>query len=185
MKRGFFLVILFGLILVNSANAISLDQVYGTGPEDGTPILSVLKWSSADEMELGLNITIYVNITNWSDEPAYNLTIDEPKISDWAVANFTDYDAYVFTRVDSGASIYYQYTMTMVNEGNYIVEPTLIKYEDANGSRYSAFSTFLPVNVFIIPPELELGELWQNIFWLSALFVAIPTSVLLYYRYRK
>ena len=185
MKRGFFLVILFSLILVNSTNAIGLDQIYGEAPDDGVPILSVLKWSSAEEVELGQNITIYVNITNWSDQSAYNLTIDEPKISDWAKANFTDYDDYVFTRVDSGASIFYQYTMTMRNEGNYTVEPTLIRYLDFNGTQYSAFSTFIPINVFIIPPALELGELWQNIFWLSTLFMGLPISVLLYNKYRK
>ncbi|MCY3411904.1 MAG: hypothetical protein INQ03_09770 [Candidatus Heimdallarchaeota archaeon] len=186
MKRGLLFITIFLLILVNSMSVQAVTETsYGNPPRAGEPILSVMKWVSADEVVLGESITVYVNITNWSEESAYNMSITEPIFSDWASSDFIGYDDYVYTRIDSNASVSYQYTLTLKNEGNYIIEPTEIEYVDRNGTVFHARSSFQSVDVYIEEPLPELDEYWTAIFWWSIGIVLVPTLLRYGLRFKK
>lgn len=150
--------------------------VYGDPPEE--PVLQIFKFVDKNEVELGKNITVHVNITNWSEYSLYNLTIDEPLFSDWTYTDFQGFDDYVWVEVKSGGSISYSYTMKIISEGNYTIRPTTIEYVDSNGTEYNSRSGSLPVNVFIGDPIVDNSELWQNILTWSLLILILPIVLL-------
>lgn len=194
MKRIYlklaFISILSFIIISGISNATaaedSYNDHYGDPLEVGSPVLQVLKWTSDDQVQLGDEITVFVNITNWSDQIAYNLTIKEPLFANWSRTDFKGYEDYVFTKIASGASVTYQYTMTLLNEGNYIIEPTEITYYNENSTVFHARSSFSSLLIYIEEPIESFDAYWKNILLMTVLFILLPiiVRVIIYYRSR-
>ncbi len=187
MKRlyiKFLFIAIVSLIIVNSTGA-AIGGIYGEPPQDGAAVLQVLKWASDDEITLGAEITVFVNITNWSDYDAFNLTIDEPIFSNWSITEFVGYDEYVFTKIAAGSSIYYQYTMKLINDGNYTIEPTVVNYVDINSTQFMAKSSYIPLLIITEEAKKELSDYWNDIFLMAAIFVLIPIAIRLLYKYKN
>lgn len=171
----FYLLIL--IIISFSIHDSQAKKIYGEQGEHEFPFLEVIKWPSETETHLGNSITITVNITNWSDYGAYNLTITEPLFSDWAFSTFNGWDEYIWVLVDAGASISYSYNMTVKNEGQYTIDATQIEYLDENSTSFIARSQSIPITIFVTDPPISQDEIWRNIFLMTLVIIAIPIIV--------
>jgi uncharacterized repeat protein (TIGR01451 family) len=151
--------------------------IYGDQTDEVFPLLQIIKTSSTEEIRLGNNITINVNVTNWSNEPAFNLSITEPLFSEWAYSYFAGFDEYDYIFVDAQASFSYQYNMTLIAEGKYTIEPTEITYSDVNGTEYNSRSQVIPISIFVENPPISLDDKWQNILWMALIITFIPIGL--------
>ena len=170
-----FLFILFLLLPFSS----SATPAYGDPPEEQQSIVQVLKWASETQIVIGENITVFVNITNWSDEIAYNLEITEPFFNDWAFTLLNGFEAFDWVELGSGGSVYYEYTIEMKSHGNYTIEPTTIEYTNVNSTEFFATSAFIPLTVLEVEPQVEFNVLWLNVLWASLAFVMVPVVILI------
>ena len=171
----FYLLIL--IIISFSVHNSQAKTIYGEQAEPDFPYLEIIKLSSETETLLGNTITVNVNITNWSDYSAFNLTITEPLFSDWAYSTFNGWDDYIWVEVSPGASITYSYNMTVKNEGKYTIAATKIDYLDENSTSFNARSQFIPITIFVTEPPITQDEIWSNILKMAILIVAIPGLV--------
>lgn len=171
----FYLLIL--IIISFSIHNSQAKKIYGEQGEFDFPHLEIVKWSSESETRLGNTISINVNITNWSDYPAFNLTVTEPLFSDWAYTTFNGWDEYIWIEVDAGASISYSYNMTVKNEGKYTVDATEITYLDENSTIFNTRSQSIPITIFVTDPPISQDKIWNNILMMSLVIVAAPGVV--------
>ncbi len=178
MKKGNLILFIFLFLLINSAISSSA-VIYGPPPSEDRPVLQVKKTMSDDQVHLGNNVTVYLNITNWSTKIAFNLSITEPIFNNWSITEFLGYDNYVWTEIQPMASISYQYSMTLLAEGNYTVKGTEINYVDENGTSYVARSADKDLYVFIIAPLPDYSERWGTVLMMSTLIIAVPVVLLL------
>ena len=158
----FYLLIL--IIISFSIHNSQAKKIYGEQGEHDFPFLEIVKSSSETETLLGNTITVNVNITNWSDYAAFNLTVNEPLFSDWAYSTFNGWDEYIWVEIDAGASISYSYNMTVKNEGKYTIAATNIDYLDENSTSFNVRSQEIPITVFVTEPPISQDEIWRNIF---------------------
>jgi hypothetical protein len=170
----YFLVV---IMVISSVQDSQAKILYGDRPDEGFPLLQIVKSASSTETHLGNNITVNVNITNWSYEPAFNLTITEPLFSDWAYSSFQGWDEYAYIRVDSNASISYNYTVQIKAEGKYTIGPTEISYLSVNSTEYNSRSQSIPITIFVDSPPISLDEIWRNIFFMSLVLIAVPVGL--------
>ena len=166
------------MLLLNTTLTSSADTVYGPPPSEDKPVLQVLKWVDDRSVHLGENITIHVNITNWSSVSAYNLSITEPIFNNWSRTDFLGYDNYVWVEIKSGGSISYDYSMTMNVEGNYSLKATIINYVDENTTSYLAQSSDIPINIYVTEILYDFSPIWQNIFWMASIIILVPIILL-------
>lgn len=179
----YFLVIIMIFSTVHDSQA---EILYGDRTGDRSidfPLLKIVKSASSTETQLGNEITVSINITNWAFVPAYNLTITEPLFSDWAYSSFQDWDDYTFVQVNSDASISYNYTMSVQKEGKYTIGPTEISYVDINGTEYNSRSQAIPITIYVDEPPLSFDEIWDNILIISLAILAIPIALFLVNKY--
>ncbi len=174
-RSTFYLLIL--VIISLSIHNSQAKKIYGDQGEFEFPHLEVIKSSSESETLLGNTVFINVNITNWSDYPAFNLTITEPLFSDWAYSTFNGWDEYIWVEVDSGASISYSYNMTVVNEGSYIIDATSIRYLDENNTIYNTRSQSIPITIYLTEPPISQDKIWNNIFIMALIVMVSPFIV--------
>ncbi len=177
MKKGSIFLFIFLFLLINSSIPSSA-VIYGSPPTEDRPILQVKKTISDDQIHLGNNITVYLNITNWSSKTAFNLSISEPIFNNWSITEFLGYDNYIWTEIQPMASISYQYSMTLVAEGNYTVKGTSINYVDENGTSYGARSADKDLYIYIDAPLPDYSERWNTILLMSVLVIAVPVVLL-------
>lgn len=162
--------------------------VIGDPPETIIPTLSIQKWVSNTDVLVNEKITVYVNITNYGRAYAFNLSIDEPIFSDWVISDLIGWDEYEWLQVGQGGSIFYQYTTTITLEGEFLIQETVIEYEDINGSRYKARSTSIALTVSEVERVAEratLDEKWVVIFQLTTGLIFIPLVVILSKRFMR
>ncbi len=176
--RLFLIVFIFVIIIFQVANSYGI-PLYGDPPEDERPLLQILKWASETELKVDENITVHVNITNWSLKTAFNLTIIEPRFSEWTVNNIQTYEKYIYVVVEPNASIYYEYTFQIKNEGDYVIHPTTIDYFDENNYPYFATTYHIELSTYQEEPLVDISDLWENILQISAVIVLIPIVILI------
>ncbi len=152
---------------------------YGDPPIEGKAVLQTLKWVDKTIIKLGDNLTVHVNITNWSTEHSYNLSISEPLFNNWSLSYFKDYDHYQWIEIKAGASLYYEYTVKLISEGNYTINPTVVTYFDENNTQYIAKSGIIPIYVYQVPPKEDNSTIWKNILWYSLAIIALPVIILI------
>ena len=167
----------FLLLMLLSSGLSAAEPIYGELPNEKKPSLQIRKWISKNDLKLGENLTVTVNITNWSLQWAFNLSITEPTFSEFAAELITDFDRYEYTAIGPEGSIYYEYSIKPQTIGNYSVEPTRIEFFDENSTLFRAVSAFIPFFVFVEAPPIDLSEVWQNLFWMSFVLFAIPIIV--------
>ena len=150
------------------------------------PLLSIKKTVNATLVQPYQWIHITVLITNVGNSSAYNLTIVDPALNSWAAKslNLTE-ERYV--RIDFNASVYYDYYIQPVLEGNYTIEATTVTYYDINGTRYRSFSQRF--NVLCLKPEeipiLEKDKWLTLTKYLIAILVSLFVIVISDYVYIK
>jgi len=179
-RRGILLFIM--ILLINSAISSSA-VIYGDPPSEDRPVIQVKKKLSAVQVHLGDNVTVYLNITNWSTKTAFNLSITEPIFNNWSITEFLGYDVYLWAEIQPMGSISYQYSMTPIAEGNYTVKGTEINYVDENGTSYLARSADNDLYVFTQEPILDFSERWNTILLMSTLIVTVPIVLLMLNRW--
>ncbi|MHA2099354.1 MAG: hypothetical protein ACW99A_11810 [Candidatus Kariarchaeaceae archaeon] len=172
-RRGIFYFLII-IMIFTSVQDSQAKTIYGEQTDEVFPLLQIIKTRSTDETRLGNNITVNVNITNWSNEPAFNLSITEPLFSDWAYSYFAGFDEYTYLQVDAQASFSYGYNMTLKAEGKYTIEATEIEYVDVNGTMYHSRSQVIPITIFVINPPISLSQKWRNILYMSVIIIAVP-----------
>ena len=175
MKKGNIFLFIFLFLLINSAISSSA-VIYGPPPSEDRPVLQVKKTLSDDQVHLGDNVTVYLNITNWSTKIAFNLSITEPIFNNWSITEFVGYDNYIWTEIQPMGSISYQYQMTLLAEGNYTVKGTVINYVDENSTSYVARSADLDLYVFTVEPLPDYSERWGTILLMSSLILRCPAE---------
>ena len=170
------LVIMVMSAMIPTAHA---DVIYGERSEDiDYPVIQVVKWASGTDVELGEEISIFVNITNWSDqEDAFNLTVTEPLFSDWAYTSFVNWENYTYIQVDALASFTYNYSMIIKSEGKYTIDATEVSFFDENSTEYSSRSQNIPISVDLDEPPLSQDELWDNVLLMSIIILAVPVAL--------
>lgn len=177
MRRKFLFVILSTLLIfsyTSTAQVVSIDSEVPTG--DG-PVIQVRKWTSQEGLLLGDQLTIFVNITNWSEYNAYNLSINEPSFNNATFNYISGYEEYEYVELGPTGSVSYEYTLEPVNEGNYSVLPTEVRYYDRNNTEYNARSHFISFFVYEETPPVDKSELWGDVFWLSTLVLSVPIAL--------
>jgi hypothetical protein len=177
----FILVLLTGMTLF--PHLASGVPIYGDPPVGDTPLLQIEKWASDTDFRLGTSTTVRVNITNWSTQSAYNLTISEPRFSEWSAKEISGYEEYEYDIVDQDGSIYYEYEIVIQNDGFYTIHPTVITYFDADGFDYIAKSYHIDLNVFSVDPPLDDSEVWGRVLNISLLIIMVPIIALTVNRY--
>lgn len=178
MKKGSLFLFIFLIFLIGTS-VQSSGVIYGPPPSEDRPVLQVRKTLSDDQVYLGNNVTVYLNITNWSTKTAFNLSITEPIFNNWSITDFIGYDNYIWTEIQPLGSISYQYQMTLLAEGNYTIKGTVIDYVDENGTSYVARSADIDLFVFTEEPLPDFTERWNTILLMSTLIIAVPVMLLL------
>ncbi|MDH5403294.1 MAG: hypothetical protein OEZ01_17495 [Candidatus Heimdallarchaeota archaeon] len=183
--RKFLIIALTVIIMLNFASVPSYaDPIYSPVPEDlKRPALQIQKWVDADEIEINDEMTVHVNISNWSAYVAYNLTIEEPSFNNYTITSVKGFDRYQWVEFGQNVSVYYNYTFTYEFSGNFSIAPTAIDFVDVNGTKYYAISSSIPVFVYIREPPAPATLVWRDLFLLSTAMLLIPIAVLLMNKY--
>lgn len=156
MKHLKLSILVLSIMLISTISSAQSATVYGDPPEDNRPTLQIQKWISNDALLIGESVTVNVNISNWSEGFAYNLSITEPAFSSLTVKRIQGYDRYIYDGFGPGASVSYNYTILPENEGNYTIEPTEIVFYDENSTRHFGRSAHIPFFVYeVLPPRIK------------------------------
>jgi len=182
MKRLVVFSIIVTILLVSTVSTTA-SPIYGEKPAGDGPTLVVQKWLSKDQILLGQNVTVFVNITNVSNFYANNLTIREPTFNNFIIKSKVNYERYTYTQLGKGAVLTYNYTIIPESDGTFSVEPTQIDYYGSSGAQYRATSSNHEFTVLLQKPAPSTNYLWRNIMWLSIIFVAIPMVIYFYNRF--
>jgi hypothetical protein len=137
----------------------------------------VQKWVSDSQVLVGETITVHVNITNISDDFAYNLTIQEPVFNSLVFDTVQEYEEYIFVKLGYGANFYYEYTITADVVGEYTLESTRIDFLTEQGFAHRAISAPIPISVTEEIPQSDIPERWNTLLQISLIFIAIPIIV--------
>jgi hypothetical protein len=186
MKINKIFPVILSLIIVTTVISTSGQQpVYSEPVEESPfPALQIKKWISTEtRIQPFTNVTVYVNITNFGNHNAYNLTIDEPTFEDWTVLKLVNYEEANWVQVDAEATLSYSYTFQFSREGNFVIENTKITYYDENSTQYESRSGDIFMEVFIIPPPPSLREQWQQLLLICSIIVALPIVLALIRKY--
>lgn len=166
------------LILIFLITAFNVDSqvIYDDRElELNEPSLAIKKWTEVTHrIEPLTNVTVYVNITNMGDVPAHNLDIVEPVFENWTILELVNFEERNWLRIDPGATYSYEYTFQFTREGNFVIESTQIDYFGVNESTYHSKSGAIFMEVFYEAEPASFDEQWNDMFWLSSLFIAIP-----------
>ena len=182
MKRLVFVLIALSLLLPFQVYS---EPSYGEISDKNYPSLSVVKWIDQDQIILGDTISVTVNITNFSNSYAYNISIQEPTFQSNIMNDSRNHTTYTWFEIGFGGSISYSYDITPSVIGQFTLEPTTISYYDANNTIYKSQSAYLPFEVNTeAPPELD-SEIWRNILIMVSIFVAIPIALFTILSYQK
>lgn len=159
----------------------SAGPIYEDPPTEEQPLLQIQKWASDTEFLLGKSVTVYVNISNWSSKTAYNLTITEPFFNPWAIEEKNGYEngyePYIYVAVDPGASIYYEYTIILLEEGKYTIGATEIEYYNEESFLFRARTYKIELDIYVIIPPPDLSELWNTLRNISLAIIAFPIVI--------
>lgn len=179
MKHVKLSLLVLSLMLISMISSAHSAAVYGDPPTEQRPSLQIQKWISNNKLLRGQNLTVNVNITNWTQNWAYNLTIEEPAIADFAAKRVQGYDRYEYEAFGPGASVSYHYVIELDNENNYTIEPTRITFYDENGTLMTARSAQIPFFVYKILPQENLDEQWNTLRWMTLAIFAVPVVLIL------
>ena len=167
--------LVFIAVLLVMTNHTEANVAYGNDPVVNKPLLQVLKQASEYDVKLGSNVTVYLNITNWSaTKAAYNLTIQEPLLSDWILSNFTGWEPYTWLEVGPGGSVSYSYSLIPKKAGTYEIGATQITYFDENNTKYDAMTQAMTINVYEVAPPISHDKVWRNIGYMSLAILIVP-----------
>ena len=144
-----------------------------------TPLISVRKWVNTTSVKPGEAIHVSINVTNWGNSSALNLTIVEPFYEDWAFST-SNVTIYRFVYLNRSSSFVYDYSIIPLVEGNFTIERTVVTYSYA-GATTNLTSIAEEIDVFVAKRIIveDQGADWRNIWiWIGALII-LP--IVLYY----
>ena len=170
--------LVFIAVLLVMTNHTEANVAYGNDPAVDKPVLQALKQASDYNVQLGSNVTVSLNITNWSStQAAYNLTIQEPLLSDWALTSFKGWQSYTWLEIGPGGSVSYSYTFQTKEVGTYEIGATQITYLDENGTQYNSLTQAMTITIFKEAPPISHSKAWRNIAYMSLVIMLIPILV--------
>ncbi|MCG3217623.1 MAG: hypothetical protein KAR35_01370 [Candidatus Heimdallarchaeota archaeon] len=159
-------------IILNPSVAAPIDS---SDEDVNFPLISVRKWVNTTSVKPGEAIHVTVNVTNWGNVAALNLTIEEPFYEDWAFST-SDVSIYHFVYLNSSSSFVYNYSIIPLVEGNFTIERTTVTYH-FNSSVHTSIAQ--EIDVFVAKTIIieDQAADWRNI-WLWVLALALLPIIL-------
>ena len=138
------------------------------------PLIGVIKISNRIDYELQQKFVILIEITNYGDQPAYDVQFEESKFPDWTFET-EGLTSYSWSKMEAGENHTIAYTLVPLKEGNFTIEQTLITYSDQPSYEperqiYSTKSNLIELHIVDFKEQQKDPLYWNVIGVLSFTF---------------
>ncbi len=171
------------LLVILFANLSASTAVEKPTPAFGA--LDVSKYIEKTELKIGEQTIALVNVTNYGNSSAYNVTIAEP-ITPKGVLRLENTPHIDFIEeLKPNASYVYYFQFKLVEDENVFIPPTRITWYDINGTKYEASSQGYFLSPLVEKQQTSEGRYWLYLSLISVGIIALPAIPLLFIRYKK
>lgn len=167
--------VLIAIFLMNTSQSSAI-PIYSEKEGPPYPALQIFKTINIEEdiIQVGTEIQVNVNITNFGGKAALNVSLVEPVFENFTISNLKGYDPKTWIRINPGASLSYSFSFAIQKEGNYTIEATTASYVDSEMNEYSAKSGFFDLQVIKGTPPVSKNEEWRLAFTQMGAILAVP-----------
>ena len=123
---------------------------------------------------------VQVNITNFGNSSAYNLTVVESAYGEYSGKELSEPRLYNWTRLDRNSSVLFDYYLTFPYDGLFRIGKTEITYYDENNTQYKVKTRYFMIEVKSEKILPDLSDLWLNVLWLNIAVIVIPVLIYMY-----
>ncbi len=172
------------IFIIHSINTSAI-PIHSKDEGPPYPALQIFKTINVEDdlIQVGTEIQVSVNMTNFGGKTAINVSLVEPVLQNFTISNLKGYDPKNWIKIGPGASVSYSFSFVIEKPGNYTIEPTTATYLDENQNEYSAKSGFFELNVIKGKPPVSLDEEWRMAFIQMGSILALPIIWLLLKKY--
>ena len=173
-------IILLTVLLASFSTTMAVEK-----PTPAFGALDVSKYIEKTELRVGEQTIALVNITNYGNTSAYNVTIEEPKTPGGVIKLENTPHIYFIEELKPNASYVYYFQFKLVDEEKVFIPPTKITWNDINGTEYEASSQGYFLSPVVEKQQTSEGRYWLYLSLISATIIALPTIPFLLIRYKK
>ncbi len=147
--------------------------------------LDVSKYIEKTELKVGEQTIALVNITNYGNTSAFNVTIEEPVTPKGVIRLENTPHIDFIAELKPNSSYVYYFQFKLIEEEKVFIPPTKITWNDINGTNYEASSQGYFLSPLIKEQQTSAGRYWLYLSLISAGIIALPAIPFLFIRYKK
>ncbi len=177
MRRQKFFIVLLILLTMLYATA----NVAPAQSQEQPPLLGVIKFTEKDEVRVGEEFTVFIEIKNFGNSTAYNITLED-YYPDWEF-EVLEHGGTNWDKLDPNETVITFFKLKIENyvTNLYSLGKAKVIYYDSLGNRYVAYSEEVWVKVVYYGANpVNIENIWKNTgVWVGLLVLSIVAPLLL------